>query len=172
MTNLLLNKLTDNCRVFEQNGIVTNGTGTTNFTGCDCKDCEGFAVFVRMGAIAATSVVNLYVQESDDDSTYTNITGASTTVAADDDDLVSLFRSDVLIEQVVVQVRWALFKHQKVVHGHGLKDQASKNEIARFIFVNSVGYQELHVVERDNTFNPLTVALNRELCCVTYLLHV
>jgi hypothetical protein len=85
-----MEKLLDNAKIFEQSGIVLASTGTTNFTSCDVGDCDGFAVLARLGTITATSVVTLKIQEcATTDGTFTDVTGATTTVADSDDDLVS-----------------------------------------------------------------------------------
>ena len=81
-------KVIDGARTLDgtNNGVdippanYANGN-TMNSTGIDMKDFFELIGMVQAGVVIGTAQVDVYVQESNDDSTYTNITGAQVTVA-------------------------------------------------------------------------------------------
>jgi len=57
---------------------------STESAGVDCNDFDGAMFVLQVGTIDIA--VNLKIQESDDDSTYVDITGAAITALGADDD--------------------------------------------------------------------------------------
>lgn len=68
---------------------VTNGAaGTADINGatCDMQGYDELLVVLTMGAIVATAVTSIKLQESDDDSTWADLADTSQTIADDDDE--------------------------------------------------------------------------------------
>ena len=58
---------------------VTHGVGTTNTAGVDCKDADAGLFTISIGEVAGGGgdLIDVKLQESDDDATYTDISGAA-----------------------------------------------------------------------------------------------
>ena len=72
--------------------IAPTAAGTTdvNGTGINMSAAEGVLFVVGFGTITSGAVTSVIAEESDNDSDYTAITGASVTVADDDDNLIAV----------------------------------------------------------------------------------
>ncbi len=84
-------KVMDGARTLDgaNNGIdapaVGATAGTVNTTGVSMADHEELMVCLAVGVMTGTGTLAVAVQESNDDTTYTNISGALVSVAADGD---------------------------------------------------------------------------------------
>jgi hypothetical protein len=88
-----------------QIAIPTNSrtAGTSNING-PSTDLFGFncaVLMIEMGAIAATAVTKIKVQDSDDGSTWADLADAEITVAADDDNDVFMLELTHPLERYV-----------------------------------------------------------------------
>lgn len=72
------------------NGDAAAGTTDVNCTGVEMASANGVVFIAAIGTITATAVTSLKAQDSDDDSTYADITGASVTIADTDDDKLAI----------------------------------------------------------------------------------
>lgn len=87
------------------------GTGTTNSTGVDTKDAHSVLFQILFGAIVTGAVVTVKLQESDDNSTFTDVTSADSNASfavADDQDnkvaMIEFFRPQKRYVRVSVVV--------------------------------------------------------------------
>jgi len=67
------------------NGVAAAGTSDVNGAAADLTGYNCAVLLVDMGAIAATAVTSIKVQESDDDRNWTDVADSSVTIADDDD---------------------------------------------------------------------------------------
>lgn len=70
------------------------GTSDINGATCDLQNADGMIAIVAMGAITATAVTSIKLQESDDDSTWADLEGTGVTVADDDDEQIFYLELD------------------------------------------------------------------------------
>lgn len=72
--------------------IAPTAAGTTdvNGTGIDMANANGVMFVVGFGAITSGATTSVIAEESDNNSDYTAISGASVTVADDDDNLIAV----------------------------------------------------------------------------------
>lgn len=70
---------------------VAAGQATTNTSSVDTNDCEGVYFVIGISTIASTGTVTVTIQESDDDSSYSAVTGASIAFADTDDNKLACF---------------------------------------------------------------------------------
>lgn len=72
--------------------IAPTAAGTTdvNGTGIDMSNANGVMFVVGFGTITSGAVTSVIGEESDDNSNWSAITGASVTVADDDDNLIAV----------------------------------------------------------------------------------
>lgn len=82
--------LIDELSVIRTSNAVAAGQATTNTTGVDTSDCDGVLFIVSIGAIVATGTVTVTVGESDNNSDYTAVTGASIAYDSDDDNKLAV----------------------------------------------------------------------------------
>lgn len=66
------------------------GTGTTNGTGVDNRGFQGVTFYALIGVIDAAGTVDVKAQESDDNSTWSDLEGSNIAFAADDDNKVAV----------------------------------------------------------------------------------
>lgn len=72
------------------NGDAAAGTTDVNCTGVEMAGASGIIFVAAMGTITAAAVTSLIAEDSDDDSTYAAITGATVTIADDDDNKLAI----------------------------------------------------------------------------------
>lgn len=65
---------------------LSAGTSDVNSSSVDCAACLGVTFVVALGAIVSTGTFSAAVQGSNDNSTFTAVTGLSVAVDADTDD--------------------------------------------------------------------------------------
>lgn len=76
--------------VIRVSNAVAAGTATTNCTGVDTSDCDGVIFIAAIGAIVSTGTVTITVEESDDDSTYSALSGPSIAYADTNDNKLAV----------------------------------------------------------------------------------
>lgn len=69
---------------------VAAGQATTNSTGVDTNDCTGVIFVVGISTIVSTGTVTITAQESDDNSSYSAISGASVAYTDADDNKLAV----------------------------------------------------------------------------------
>lgn len=72
-----LGSLSDNVEVKRVQVPVAAGTATTNSVSFDALECQAVMGIIQLGTVLSTGVVTVYGQESDDDSTFENISGCT-----------------------------------------------------------------------------------------------
>lgn len=69
--------LSDHVRILEALASTTAGTSDVNGAAIDMKDSDGCIFIYAVGTITDTAVGGIKVQESDDDSTYSDVSGTT-----------------------------------------------------------------------------------------------
>ena len=69
---------------------VAAGTSDQNSSSVDMKSFDACTFVIGFGAITASAVTSVKIQGSDDDSTWSDLTGTAITVADSDDDKIVL----------------------------------------------------------------------------------
>jgi len=80
--------LLNNNKLTRVNNAVAAGTTDVESASVDMKSFESVTFLVAFGAITATAVTSVKVQQSADDSTFNDLAGTGVTVADDDDNQV------------------------------------------------------------------------------------
>ena len=82
--------LTDKIDTRSVNGDAVAGTSDVNCTGVEMAGASAVRFIAAIGAVVAGAATTLIAEDSDDDSTYAAITGATVTIADDDDNKLAI----------------------------------------------------------------------------------
>lgn len=88
-----LQSITNDCKITRVSNAVAAGTATTNCTAVDMQGWDGVCFIAAIGTIEATGTVTLHVEQSADNSSFSDLEGTSKALTASDDN--ELIISDI-----------------------------------------------------------------------------
>lgn len=94
-------RLTDSAKFSRLSNGVAAGVGTTNCTSVDMSGYDSVTFAIQIGAVDATGVVTIHVEQSEDDSSFADLEGTEVSYTASDDNKVALLEVNRPREQYV-----------------------------------------------------------------------
>lgn len=124
---------------------VAAGTTDVDSTAVDLTAAESVTFLVLLGALTSTNVTTAKLQESDDNSTFTDVTGGTASDTVDDDDNQILVLEYLRSKKRYVRVKLTRATANAVVDGivaeiHGLRNSPPTNGATVHSVTQAVGY--------------------------------
>ncbi len=124
---------------------VSAGTTDVDSTAVDLTAAESVTFLVLLGALTSTNVTTAKLQESDDNSTFTDVTGGTASDTVDDDDNQILVLEYLRAKKRYVRVKLTRATANAVVDGivaeiHGLRNSPPTNGATVHSVTQAVGY--------------------------------